>query len=138
MLSRPGLNGLIWAISGLRGLPPSRRSAHNRAMIYKFKSKAAADMIFLPENGRQLLAILGKADAAQGIIEPADMPAALQALQTAIAQAEQAQAQAAEEARARGEKPLPAPAVGLRQRFHPFMAMLERCQRARQAIVWGG
>ena len=129
---------MIWAISGLRGLPPSRRSAHNRAMIYKFKSKAAADMIFLPENGRQLLAILGKADAAQGIIEPADMPAALQALQTAIAQAEQAQAQAAEEARARGEKPLPAPAVGLRQRFHPFMAMLERCQRARQAIVWGG
>ena len=124
-------------MAGLRGLSPSRMSAHNRAMIYKFKSKAAADLIFLPENGRQLLAILGKADAAQGIIEPADMPAAVQALQAAVDQAEQAQAQAAEEARARGEKPLPAPAVGLRQRVQPFLAMLERCQRAQQAIVWG-
>ena len=124
-------------MAGLRGLPPSRMSAHNRAMIYKFKSKAAADLIFLPENGRQLLAILGKADAAQGIIEPADMPAAVQALQAAVDQAEQAQDQAAEEARARGEKPLPAPAVGLRQRAQPFLAMLERCQRAQQAIVWG-
>ena len=124
-------------MTGLRGLPSSRMSAHNRAMIYKFKSKAAADLIFLPENGRQLLAILGKADAAQGIIEPADMPAAVQALQAAVDQAEQAQDQAAEEARARGEKPLPAPAVGLRQRVQPFLAMLERCQRAQQAIVWG-
>jgi hypothetical protein len=106
-------------------------------MIYKFKSKAAGDLIFLPENARQVLSILGKAEAAQGIIEPADMAQAAQALQAAVALAEQAQAQAADEARARGEKPAPAPAVGLRQRVQPFIAMLERCERAQQPIVWG-
>jgi len=106
-------------------------------MIYKFKSKAAADLIFLPENARQLLGILGKDAAAQGIIEPADMAAAVLALQAAVTKAEQAQTQAAEEARARGEKPLPGPAVGLRQRVQPFIAMLERCDRAQQPIVWG-
>ena len=60
-------------------------------MIYKFKSKAAGDLIFLPENARQILSILGKNDAAQGIIEPAHMAAAVLALQAAVAQAEQAQ-----------------------------------------------
>ena len=44
---------------------------------------------------------------------------------------------AADEARARGEKPPPLPAVGLRQRVQPFIAMLERCERAQQPIVWG-
>ena len=106
-------------------------------MIYKFKSKAAGDLIFLPENARQVLSILGKADVAQGIIEPTAMAAAVLALQAAVAQAEQAQAQAADEARARGERPPPAPAVGLRQRMQPFIAMLERCERAQQPIVWG-
>jgi hypothetical protein len=80
---------------------------------------------------------LGKAEAAQGIIEPAHMAAAVQALQAAVAQAEQAQAQAAQAARDRGEKPPPTPAVALRQRVQPFIAMLERCERAQQPIVWG-
>ena len=106
-------------------------------MIYKFKSKAAGDLIFLPDNARQVLSILGKPDAAQGIIEPVDMAAAVQALQAAVAQAEQAHAQAVNEARARGEKPPPTPAVALRQRAQPFIAMLERCERAQQPIVWG-
>ena len=106
-------------------------------MIYKFKSKAAGDLIFLPENARQVLSILGKNDAAQGIIEPAHMAAAVLALQAAVAQAEQAQAQAVQAARDRGEKPPPAPAVGLRQRVQPFIAMLERCEHAQQPSVWG-
>ena len=106
-------------------------------MIYKFKSKAAGDLIFLPDTARQVLSILGKPDAAQGIIEPAAMAAAVQALQAAVAQAEQAHAQAADEVRARGEKPPPKPTVALRQRVQPFIAMLERCERAQQPIVWG-
>ena len=52
-------------------------------------------------------------------------------------QAEQAQAQAVQAARDRGEKPSPTPAVALRQRVQPFIAMLERCERAQQPIVWG-
>jgi hypothetical protein len=94
-------------------------------------------LIFLPENARQILSIMGKTEAAQGIIEPADMAQAVQALQAAVTQAEQAQAQAVQAARDRGEKPPPAPAVGLRQRVQPFIAMLERCERAQQPIVWG-
>jgi hypothetical protein len=94
-------------------------------------------LIFLPENARQILSILGKTEAAQGIIEPAAMAQAVQALQAAVAQAEQAQAQAVQAARDRGEKSPPTPAVALRQRVQPFIAMLERCERAQQPIVWG-
>ncbi|MCW5640107.1 MAG: DUF1840 family protein, partial [Rubrivivax sp.] len=39
-------------------------------MIYKFRSKAAGDLIMLPAHGDQLLRLLGREPAAQGIIEP--------------------------------------------------------------------
>ena len=48
-------------------------------MLYKFKSKAAGDVILLQANGRQILEIIGKADSDQlvkGILLPAEMPAA--------------------------------------------------------------
>ena len=57
-------------------------------MIYKFKSKAAGDVIMLGPNGDQMLRLLGREPAAKGIIEVADMAAAIAALQEAAAQAE--------------------------------------------------
>ena len=46
-------------------------------MIYKFKSKAAGDVIMLRPHGDQLLRLIGREPAAKGIIEVADMPAAM-------------------------------------------------------------
>ena len=49
-------------------------------MIYKFKSQAAADVIMLQANGEQMLTIIGKAPAAQGIVTVAQIPVAIAAL----------------------------------------------------------
>jgi Fe-S cluster assembly ATPase SufC len=61
-------------------------------MIYKFKSQAAADVIMLQSNGEQMLAIIGKEPAAQGVITAAQMPAAIAALEAAIVVHEEVEA----------------------------------------------
>ena len=48
-------------------------------MIYKFKSKAAGDVIMLGPTGERVLGLIGKDATPQGIIEPAQMPAASKA-----------------------------------------------------------
>jgi cyclopropane-fatty-acyl-phospholipid synthase len=106
-------------------------------MLYKFKSKAAGDLIMLEPNGRRVLQIIGKDPGPKGIIEPAQMPAAIAALESAIAE-EEAQLKAqGEEAKAGGQAPPRPDAVSLRQRAVPLLDMLRRCQQAGQEIVWG-
>ncbi len=106
-------------------------------MLYKFKSKAAGDLIMLEPTGRRILKIIGKDPAPIGIVQPPEMAAAASALERAI-QEEEAQQQAAiEEARAKGLPPPKFEAIGLRQRAHPFIEMLRRCEKADREIVWG-
>jgi hypothetical protein len=107
-------------------------------MLYKFKSRAAPDLIMLEPNGRRVLQLIGKpVDEQQGILQPAAMPAAIAALEAAIAK-EEAERRAAEaEAAERGEELPPEQGVGLRQRATPFIEMLRRCEKAGKDIVWG-
>ncbi len=105
-------------------------------MLYKFKSKAAGDLIMLEPNGRQLLKILEKhipQQQVQGILTVAQMPRAVQAIEDAIAAEDRARAEAAES----GAPESPPGAVSLRQRLVPFLAMLHRCMQANEPIVWG-
>ena len=106
-------------------------------MLYKFKSKAAGDLIMLEPNGRRVLEIVGKDPGPKGIILPEQMPAAIQALEAAIALEEAQQKAAMEEARAEGKVPPRFGAVSLRQRAVPFIDMLKRCSAAGKEIVWG-
>lgn len=106
-------------------------------MLYKFKSKATGDLIMLEPNGRQVLQIIGKEPAPRGIIEPAQMGPAIQALEAAIARDEAEQKKADDEAQARGEKALRAEGISLRQRAVPFVDMLRRAEQEEQDIVWG-
>lgn len=106
-------------------------------MLYKFKSKAAGDLIMLEPNGRRVLEIIGKAPGPQGIIEPPQMPAAVQALEAAIVREEAEQQAAIEQARAEGKVPPKFADVSLRQRALPFIDMLRRCEAAGKEIVWG-
>jgi hypothetical protein len=105
-------------------------------MIYKFKSKAAGDVIMLGPNGEQMLRLLGREPAPKGIIEPEAMPAAMHALQQAIAEAEARAAAAppAEDAEtdAEGET-----AVSLRRRLWPMLELLRRSAQAGEPVVWG-
>jgi hypothetical protein len=107
-------------------------------MLYKFKSRAAPDLIMLEPNGRQVLQIVGKHNEdRQGILQPAEMPAAVVALEAAITQEEAERRQAEAEAAARGEALPEAEGVSLRQRATPFIEMLRRCEAAGKEIVWG-
>jgi regulator of protease activity HflC (stomatin/prohibitin superfamily) len=106
-------------------------------MLYKFKSKAAGDLIMLEPNGRRVLEIIGKDPQAKGIILPEQMPGAIAALEAAIAREEADQQALAQEAQAKGEAPPKFDVVSLRQRAVPFLDMLRRCQKAGHEIVWG-
>jgi hypothetical protein len=107
-------------------------------MLYKFKSKAAGDLIMLEPNGRRVLEIIGKDAGPKGIILPEDMAAATAALEAAIAREEAEQKAAIDEAKAKGEVPPRFDGgVSLRQRAVPFLDMLRRCSAAKAEIVWG-
>ena len=106
-------------------------------MLYKFKSKAAGDLIMLEPNGRQVLQIIGKDAGPTGIIQPPQMAAAVQALESAIASEEADQKQADADAKAKGEKAGRAEGISLRQRAVPFIDMLKRADKEGQDIVWG-
>jgi hypothetical protein len=95
-------------------------------MIYKFKSKAAGDVIMLQPHGDQLLRLIGREPSAKGIIEVADMPAAIDAVQNAAALSD------APTDDANGER-----GVGLKQRVWPMVEMLKRSKAANEPIVWG-
>jgi hypothetical protein len=106
-------------------------------MIYKFKSKAAGDVIMMGPSGDHVLRIVGKAPGPKGIIEPAAMPAAIAALERAIAEEENARKQVEDEAAAEGKSPPPRDPVSLRQRAWPLVEMMKRAHADGKEIVWG-
>jgi hypothetical protein len=110
-------------------------------MLYKFKSKSTGDVIMLEPNGRRVLEIIGKdtksGASKQGIVLAADMPAAMAALEVAIAQEEAERKAAIERALAEHKPPPRFEAVSLRQRALPFMDMLRRSAKDGHEIVWG-
>ena len=106
-------------------------------MLYKFKSKAAGDLIMLEPNGRRVLEIIGKDPGPKGIILPDEMPAAMQKLDDAIVREEAEQQAAIDEAKAKGQVPPRFDAVSLRQRAVPFLDLPRRCSQAGKEIVWG-
>ena len=105
-------------------------------MLFKFKSKNAADVIMLDANGRTLLEIIGKDAGPTGIILAAHMPAAIMALQRAIALEESTQ-KALEADADVDVNAIHGDAPGLRQRAMPFINMLQRNHHASTDVVWG-
>lgn len=101
-------------------------------MLYKFKSKAAGDVIMLGPNGDQVMRILGREPAATGIIEVAAMQAAIGALEAAIVAAEAAAANPDTSGAPEG-----ADRISLRQRAWPLIEMMKRAHAAAEPIVWG-
>ncbi len=106
-------------------------------MMYKFKSKAAGDVIMLQPNGDQVMRILGREPAAKGIFEAASLPAAAAALEAAVAAEEAMKKQAGNEAQDDTDAPTKRDTVSLRQRVWPLVEMMKRSHAAGQDIVWG-
>ena len=107
-------------------------------MLYRFQSKVTGDVLMLEGNARQLLEITGKDSGARGIFTVDQMPAAISALEAAIARdstenrhntdayAVEGHADEAETSH-----------VGLHQRAKPLIGMLKQSLAQNQVIVWG-
>lgn len=106
-------------------------------MLYKFKSKAASDLIMTAPVGDRLLRLMGREPVPTGIFEVVDMPALMAALEAAIVTEEAAQRAAEEVAESEGRTPPRRAEVGLRQRAWPLVEMMRRSQAADTPIVWG-
>ena len=106
-------------------------------MIYKFKSKADGDVIMTGPAGDDVLRVIGRSPAAQGIIEAASMSGAIAAIEQAVAADEAARAQAEKDAAAEGTKLGPREGVTLRQRAWPLVEMMKRSIKEGADIVWG-
>ena len=99
-------------------------------MIYKFKSRATGDLIMTQPVGERVLELIGKDNAPQGIIEVGQMPAAIGALESAVA-AEAPQGGGDDDAAGKADR------VSLRQRVWPMVEMMKRAQAEGQPITWG-
>jgi hypothetical protein len=104
--------------------------------MYRFKSKADADLIMMAPVGDQILRIIGREPAATGIIEVAALPQAIRALEEAIAAAELAKRDT-ERADDDDDDGRGADAVGLQQRAWPMLELMRRSLAERADIVWG-
>lgn len=111
-------------------------------MLFKFKSKACADLIMLEADGRRILRAMIGQDPNKGIVLVADMPVALQRLEAAVAE-DEARRKALAEQLAHGERDKPQqgddamPAIRLAQRATPMLQMLQRCLAEEADLVWG-
>lgn len=98
-------------------------------MLYKFKSKDHGDVIMLEANGRQVLEIIGKNAGPKGIILPDEMPAAIKALEAAIALEESADDSP--------DHVVPGDGLDLHKRSISFIEMLRYSHAVGDHVVWG-
>ena len=97
-------------------------------MLYKFHSRAAPDLIMLQAHGQRLLTLIGKHnEERRGILRTEEMPAAIAALEKAIA----------DEKTDTQEDEAKEPDISLRQRATPFIEMMRRCLAEGADMVWG-
>ena len=101
-------------------------------MHYVFRSRADADLLMMGPVGDHLLRIIGREPSERGIIEAAALPAAIQAIEAAVA-ADRRERGGDDEA----EEDLREPRVGLAQRAWPMLEMMKRASAEKADIVWG-
>lgn len=114
-------------------------------MLYRFKSQAAAEVIFLREAGEELLSMLGKAASPEGVITLADMPAAIHTLKQAMqTKAGVATPTSTTTMSTTASNPPPTPDddpahthVNFHQRLLPMIDLLQQSLVGQKDVVWG-
>ncbi len=104
--------------------------------LYRFKSRETGDLVMLEPHGRHILEVLGK-DLSKGVIQPAEMAAAVDKLHEAAAREAADQERQKEEALTKGEPEPEFDPITFKLRIVPFVEMLQRCQQANVDVVWG-
>ena len=106
-------------------------------MLYRFKSKAGADVIMMADSADAVLRLMGREPAPQGILELAGLPGLIQALEAGVA-ADEAQFQrTVDEAKAAGQAAPRRQGVSLRQRAWPLHELMQRSLKEKTDVVWG-
>jgi hypothetical protein len=104
-------------------------------MLYRFNSRATSSFVMLEVHAHRLLDIVGKAAAPQGIITVEQMPAAIAAIEAAMALE-------AREARNDGDvgeghdDEAGKQHIGIRQRGVPLLNMLRTSLANKKDVTW--
>ncbi len=106
-------------------------------MSYRFQSKATGDVLMLTTDAQAVLRVLGLGPAAQGLIPAEAMPAAIRAIDAAVACDEQPRATSSVARLEPGPTGDEAEPVSLRQRNWPLREMLRQAHAAGEPVVWG-
>ena len=112
-------------------------------MLFKFKSKAAADLIMLEADARRLLKIMLGDDPVKGILPWQTLPQVLAKIDAAVLQDEalrKARSQRAQQGTPEGQEERDEPelpAVRLAQRAAPMQQMIRLSIAEKSDIVWG-
>lgn len=106
-------------------------------MIYKFKSKAGADVLMMGPQGDRILRLLGREPAPKGLFAEADLDGLMARLEMAVADDEAEFARVVAEAEAAGHEPPRREGVSLKQRAWPLLELMQHSRRAGADIVWG-
>ncbi|MGM9485223.1 DUF1840 domain-containing protein [Roseateles sp. NT4] len=106
-------------------------------MLYRFKSKAGADVIMMADSADAVLRLMGREPAPQGILELAALPGLIQALEAGVADDEAQFQRTVDEAKAAGQAVPRRQGVSLRQRAWPLHELMQRSVKEKTDVVWG-
>lgn len=105
-------------------------------MLYKFKSRACLPFVMLETHARQLFEVIGKAPERTGVITGEQMPAAISALETAIAR-ERHNAHNYDDYAVEGhDNEAEKQHIGLHQRAVPLLHMLKESLADGKDVTW--
>ena len=105
-------------------------------MLYRFQSRATSDFVMLETHARQLLEIIGKPVQPQGIVTVEQIPAAIAALESALAR-EAANAHNHDDHVVEGhDDNAEKQHVGLHQRAAPLLHMLKDSLAEKKDVTW--
>ncbi|PAT32241.1 hypothetical protein CK626_06050 [Vandammella animalimorsus] len=113
-------------------------NSRRAAPMYRFIARSSAPLQYLDADAKRLLKIIGKDDAATGIITLAQIPAAQQAIERAIAQEEAAGSDMppADQAAPAPDDEQPQDRVALRHRALPLLQLLAAAASAQEDVIW--
>ncbi|MDP9602006.1 DUF1840 domain-containing protein [Variovorax sp. NFACC27] len=105
-------------------------------MLYRFQSRASPDFVMLEVHARQLLEIVGKSAAPQGIITVEQIPGAIAAIEAALAR-EASNAHNNDDYAVEGHaNEAEKQHVGLHQRAIPLLHMLKDSLAEKKDVTW--
>ena len=105
-------------------------------MLYRFQSRATPPFVMLEVHARQLFDIIGKAPAHQGVITGEQMPAAISALEMAMARESRNVHNADDYAVEGHNNEAEKQHVGLHQRAAPLLHMLKDSLADGKDVIW--